>query len=124
MRLELLQSTFAVVRLGPADPIPGWAVDGDMLSITRTRDELSIVCDVNRVPPETTCRRGWRCLKVEGPLDFDIVGVLASLAGALARANVAIFVISTFDTDYVLVGEASLDRAVAALRAAGHTIDQ
>lgn len=124
MQLELLEDTFAIARLGPADPIPVWAVSGSLLSITRTRDELSIVCVADRVPPEVRCRRGWRCLKVEGPLDFELVGVLASLAAPLARAGVAIFVISAFDTDYVLVGEASLVHAIAALKATGHTIDE
>ncbi len=122
MRLDLLRGAYAIARLDATEPVPDWAASAGLLSVTRTPDELSIVCEAARVPAAVRCRRGWRCFKVEGPLDFSMVGVLAALAGPLARAGVPIFVISTFDTDYLLVDEANLDRAVVELESAGHRI--
>src|SRR5579872_57356 len=120
MQLDLLDGVFAVARL-PADAAtPNWAHAGDLLSITRTREELSIVR--GDVPDSVECQRGWRCLKVRGPLDFSLTGVLASLAVPLADAGVPIFVLSTFNTDYVLIPEASVQTATAALVRAGHTL--
>ncbi len=119
MQLDLLDPVFAVARLNPSDPVPAW---GELFSVTRTPDELSIVCEARLIPPGTQCQRGWRCLKVEGPLDFSLVGVLASIAGPLARAEVPIFALSTFDTDYILVKEGNLDRALAALQREGHVV--
>jgi hypothetical protein len=120
MHLDLLHGDYAVAKLPPDSAIPGWAAGGEFVSITRTRDELSIVATV--IPASVDSRRGWRCLKVRGPLDFSLTGILASLATPLADAGVPIFAISTFDTDYVLVFESDLDRAIAALEAAGHRV--
>jgi hypothetical protein len=123
MRLDVLSGEFAIVRLDPNVNIPAWAQPEqptEFLSITRTRDELSIVCESSQVPVELAAERGWRCLKVAGPLDFSLVGVLASLAEPLARAGIPIFSISTFDTDYLLVNAAKLEAAIAALESMGH----
>jgi hypothetical protein len=122
VQLDLLKTVFAIARLDSTESIPEWAVQSDFLSITRTADALSIVCEASLVPLEQKCQRGWRCLKVEGPLDFSLVGVLASIARTLAAAKVSIFVISTFDTDYILVTEANLDRAIEALKREGHVV--
>ena len=91
-------------------------------AIVRTAEELSIVCAEQAVPPGVICQRGWRGLKVAGPLDFALTGVLASLAGPLAEAAVSIFAISTYDTDYLLIREVQLDTAIDALRRAGHAV--
>jgi hypothetical protein len=93
-----------------------------VVSITRSPDELSIVCLEGRVPQTVSCERGWRCLEVVGPFTFETIGVLASLASPLASAGVPILCISTYDTDYLLVRERDLPRAVEALRAAGHAL--
>jgi hypothetical protein len=122
MRLELLRSVFAIVRLSPDAPVPAWVVSGEFLSVTRTPDELSLVCDERAVPLGHASKTGWRALKVEGPLDFSLIGVLASIAAPLAEAAVPIFVISTYDTDYVLVEVGHLARAITALRSAGHAV--
>lgn len=90
--------------------------------MTRTQDELSIVCDAVNVPSDVKQDRGWRCLKLDGPLDLSLTGVLASVLEPLAEARVSIFAIATFDTDYLLVPNAQLDSATAALRAAGHVV--
>jgi hypothetical protein len=96
---------------------------GDLFSVTRTADELSVVCRQEAVPEGIVCERGWRCLRVEGSMPFTIVGVLASLTTAVAKAGVAVFAFSTFDTDYLFVKEGDMPRAVASLRSAGHLVD-
>lgn len=123
LQLEILPSVLAVCRLGADEPLPDWALAGTFISITRTSDELSIVCLQEEVPPDVRCEKGWRCLRVEGPLEFSEIGVLASLTAALAAADVSLFALSTFDTDYLLVGEGDLERAVTALRGAGHQVE-
>jgi len=122
LRLEVLSWVFAVCRLGADAALPDWALASAFLSITRTSDELSVVCPQEAVPPEVRCEKGWRCLRVEGPLDFSEIGILASLTAVLAAADVSLFAISTFDTDYLLVKDVDLERGVAALREAGHRV--
>jgi hypothetical protein len=122
LTLLVLGDTFAVCRLGAAAPVPAWSAAGDFLSITRTAEELSVVCPERAVPEGAQCERGWRCLRVAGTVPFTAVGTLASLAGPLAEAGVSLFAVSTFDTDYLLVKGDELERAVGALRRAGHDV--
>lgn len=119
--LLVLGGTFAVCRLGKSAAVPAWAA-GDFLSVTRTAEELSVVCPEAAVPEGVRCERGWRCLRVAGTVPFSAVGVLASLAGPLAAAGVSLFAVSTFDTDYLLVKDDDMERAVGALRGAGHVV--
>jgi len=121
MLFSVLPDVLAVCRLDASAPIPGW-VRGDFVSITRTRDELSIVCAQANVPADVRCERDWRALKVEGQLDFALTGILVSIATPLANAGISIFAISTFDTDYVLVKADVLDKAIQVLQKAGHQI--
>jgi hypothetical protein len=123
LRLFLLDCQLAVCQLGADDEVPGWAGGGPFSSVTRTSQELSIVCREGAVPEGITCEGGWRIFQVEGPLDFALTGVLASIAGPLAEAGVSLFALSTFDTDYVMVRESDVERAARALRAAGHRVD-
>jgi hypothetical protein len=121
-----LDGLFAVCRLAAEAPLPAWAAggpSGSLVSITRTADELSIVCRQELVPEGVRCERGWRVLRVAGTLDFNLVGVLAALLAPLAEAGVAVFVLSTFDTDYLLVKDDRLDAADDALRRAGHGVE-
>ena len=120
LTLPVLPVTLAVCRLYASAQIPDWA--GNLFSITRTHDELSIVCPQRDVPAGIQCERDWRVLKVAGPLDFTLTGVLVALAAPLAQAGISIFAISTFDTDYVLGKEAKLESAVAVLSQAGHHV--
>lgn len=121
LTLSVLPETFAVCRLGPAEPIPDWALAANsFLSLTRTSDELSIVCPESAVPGDVQWERGWRVLKVDGPLDFAHTGILASLTTPLAEAGVSVFAVSTFDTDYLLVKQRVLNRARSVLTRAGH----
>lgn len=124
MELELWTTRLAVCRLGPNEAVPDWAMSGGGLaSVTRTPDELSIVVAEAFVPTGVRSEGRWRALKVAGPLAFSLTGVLASLATPLATAEVPIFVLSTFDTDWLLLREEHLPAGVAALEGAGHTVE-
>jgi hypothetical protein len=120
--LLLLDDLLSVCRL-PADaPVPDWAQGQALLALIRTPEELTIVCPEHFVPPGVILEPGWRALKVEGPLDFEQVGVLASLAAPLAEAGVSIFAVSTYSTDFILIKQSQVDLALAALHQAGHQI--
>ena len=121
MNLTIVPGEYAVCRLGPDASLPELDHDA-FFSVTRTADEMSIVCDVRSVPDGVECEAEWRILKIEGPLDFDLVGVLAAIASPLADAKVSVFAISTFETDYVLVRTCDLGRAVETLRSTGQTV--
>jgi len=122
LTLELVAGSYAVCRLGAAEPVPAWAAGGPFVSITRTDAELSVVCPQEAVPAAVLAERGFCCLRVAGPLGFGMTGVLASLSGPLASSGVSIFVVSTYDTDYLMVQERDLERAVDALTRAGHCV--
>lgn len=122
--INVFPEVFSVCRLAPAAEVPGWVREGIFISITRTADELSIVCAESAVPDDVQAERGWRILQIQGPLYFGLVGVLASITAPLADAGVSVFTISTYDTDYVLVKGPDLRRAVQALEAVGHTVRQ
>jgi uncharacterized protein len=113
---------FAVCRLPANAPLPEWAWSTPFASVTRTTDELSIVCAADGVPQQHRPTTPWVCLKIEGPFSFSEVGVLSSFIDPLAKKGVPIFAISTFDTDYVLVGEGSVETALQALTDAGHKL--
>lgn len=122
MTFTLLDGRFAVARLDPAAEMPAWASSGAFRSATRTPHELSIVCDERAVPRDVTAEGGWSCFALEGPIPFDTVGIAAEFTRVLAARNLSVFVISTFDTDYVLVKDAV--KAMQALRDAGHEVRQ
>jgi hypothetical protein len=102
--------------------VPSWAGQGRFSSITRTVEELTVVCEAARIPSTVRGERGWVSLRVAGQLDFSLTGVIASITAPLAAAKVSVFVVSTFDTDYVLLRQESLPSAIACLRAAGHEV--
>jgi len=122
LRLALLPEPVAICRLAPDAPLPAWAMSATHWSVTRTPDELSIVCPEIVVPPGVQASRGWRAFRVEGPVPLDQTGVLASVTGPLAAVHVSLFVLATYDTDYVLVPAAQRNAAIAALDAAGHEV--
>ncbi len=123
-QLSILPETFAIVGLSHGTSIPGWATQGSFFSVTRTPDELSIVVDETLVPTGVQSQGGWRVMKVHGPFILAEVGVLASLAGPLAAAKISAFVVSTFDTDYLLVANENLAPAISTLERAGHTFQK
>ncbi|HEY2016708.1 MAG TPA: ACT domain-containing protein [Bryobacteraceae bacterium] len=123
MNLTLVEGRLAVCRLAADSELPSWAISGrGFLSLTRTADEWSVVCAEQAVPPGIVRESGWRLLKVEGPLDFALTGILFSIAQPLSKAGVSIFALSTYDTDYVMVKEDRLPKAVEALESAGHIL--
>jgi uncharacterized protein len=123
MRLIVLEDEFGIARLKADAPVPKWATRGAITSVTRTDAELSIVCMAHAIPEGIKTEKSWKCLKIVGPLDFSLTGVLQSIAGPLAAAGLSIFAISTYDTDYILVHAQALDAAIETLRAAGHQIE-
>ncbi len=122
LELSVLPERFAISRLAGDSPIPAWAIQGPFFSVTRTGDELSVVTELSLVPPGVHSQAGWRVLKVHGPFVLSEIGVLAELAKPLAEANISLFAVSTFDTDYLLVASETLPATLAALERAGHTI--
>ena len=122
LRLRVLAGRFALCRLEPQAAVPAWASGDGLVCVTRTSEELSVVCPEDRVPSDARQMGGYVAIGVAGPLAPELVGVLASMATPLADASVPIVAIGTFDTDYLLVRAVDLDRAMTALRAAGHSI--
>jgi uncharacterized protein len=122
--LVVLGDRLAVCRLPTDQPLPAWAKPskGEFFSATSTPEEVSVIVAESRAPGAGKCERGFGLLKVHGPLDFGLVGIIAGLSGTLADAGVSIFAFSTYDTDYVMVKQKDLERAVAALRQAGYEV--
>lgn len=116
--MEALDGSYAICRLAAADPLPDWA-QGEFVSVTRTKDELSVVCLQSQVPDSVQTERNWRTIKIIGPLDFSMTGVIASLTTLLSDVDISVFVVSTFDTDYLLVKAEKFAAAVETLQQAG-----
>jgi uncharacterized protein len=119
LTISILPERLAVCRLSPDAALDHAALSGNLWSITRTADELSVVLPEENVQPGWLSEDGWRALKVLGPLDFSLVGILSQLSGALAAADVSLFALSTYDTDYILVKETDLTTSVRALESIG-----
>jgi uncharacterized protein len=117
-----LNERIAVVRMEPRDEVPEWAWTGSLAAVVRTVDELTIVCDQKVVPGHLRCECDWTALKLEGPMALSLTGVLASLLGPLSFASIPVFVVSTFDTDYILVKADNVQRARDIFKAQGHDV--
>jgi hypothetical protein len=122
LELSVLPQRLAVCRLDPDEAIPDWLAECDFWSATRTDEEMSVVVPEARVPAAWQLARGWRCLKVRGPLEFSMTGVISSLASPLAEASISLFAISTYDSDYILVRDEDLDKARDVLSECGHVL--
>jgi hypothetical protein len=122
LTLTVLPEKYAIARLDPGADVPAWSAGGRFNSISRTPDELSIVCAESGVPAGVTCEPGWRVFRCEGPLDFSLPGIIASLAEPLADAGIPIFPIATYHTDYLLIKDNHLETAVQALARYGHAV--
>lgn len=119
MRFKLLEDTFSVCKIARAEQIP-W--DEPFVFVGKTDTEISLVCPTKAVPLQCAQEEtGWRCFRVEGPLDFSLVGILSKITGMLAKEEIPVFAVSTFDTDYLLVREAYLPRARETLEQSGDT---
>ena len=122
LTLHLLPELFGVCRLDPVSPFPDWACKGDLFSITRTADEWSVVCLDSLIPSHLQAEKSWRILKVLGPLDLSLTGILAEISAVLAARQISIFALSTYDTDYILVKQKDIEHAVDALKRAGYEV--
>lgn len=122
LTLTVLSDFFAVCRLDAGAAVPAWATSGEFFSITRTAEELSVVCQQAVVPDGVRCERDWRCVQAAGPIPFSAVGVMASLVQPLAEVGISVFAVSTFDTDYLLVKGTDLAQAFDVWRWCGHTV--
>jgi hypothetical protein len=124
LSLTLLPERFGICRFDPNASVPNWALTCPFYSVTRTPEEVSVVCYERLIPEETPCEKGWRCLKVRGPIDFSETGILSSLAQPLARADISIFALSTYDTDYLFVKEGNLRKTIEILSVEGFSTIQ
>jgi len=123
MNFTLLPNRYAICKFKVELPLPEWVYSSGFYSITRTKDELSVVTvQTDSIPEETICNNGWRILKVAGPLDLSLVGIISEISGILRSKDIPIFVISTFDTDFILVKQKDLDCAISALHEKGHSL--
>jgi hypothetical protein len=121
--VDVRPGEYTVARLAADAPVPPGLLDlPGLVSVTRTPDELSVVCPAENAPDVEDAQVGWRLLTVRGPLEFTLTGIMAALSGELAAAGVSLFAMSTYDTDHLLVKSVDLRRAVHALRDAGHDV--
>lgn len=113
--LSLMTEKLGICALGQSSPIPEWLSGSEFFTVTRTPDELSIVCPQDNIPGNVMAEKDWRAFKLESVLDISSVGIVASLADPLAAAGISIFYISTYKTNYLLVEEKSLDKTIEIL---------
>jgi Uncharacterized conserved protein len=123
LTLQLLEDKFGVCRLNYQDKIPDFAINSEFYSITGTKDELSVVCLQKDIPEGLRCEPDWRIFKIEGVLDFSLIGILSSISSVLAKEGISIFAVSTYDTDYILVKDKDIDHAIKALLADNYQIN-
>jgi len=118
--LSVLEETFSIHRLAPDASLPEAVSECDFYSLSKTTDELSLVCPEHLAVKSEKSNPDWKCLKVAGPLDFELTGILAGITEVLAKEKLSVFAISTFDTDYILIKKQGLTAAISALQRAGY----
>jgi hypothetical protein len=119
-KLKLLDDDFGIVKMDPDRPVPAWAMECPFYSVTRTESELTIVCPEKGIPAHIEYDGSWKCIQVEGVFDFEAIGVIASLSGALSQSGISIFVISSYITDYILIKHKNAERAIRVLKDLGN----
>lgn len=124
LRIRLLQGTYAVCQIKDTENILNCFDEKDFFSITKTEDEISVVMLQDKISNDVKAEKDWRILKVEGTLDFSLIGILAKISGILAKNSISIFVISTFNTDYILVKEEKIEKAMTVLSEEGYEISK
>ena len=122
LQLSLLKDRYGICSLPATAPIPDWALKESLVSITRTEQELTIVCRLDLIPSQYKCDLNWRCFRVDGTFDLNQIGVISSISSPLADAGISIYVISTYKTDYFLIQEDKLDQTISVLSNSGHSI--
>jgi hypothetical protein len=125
MNLMILDGIYAIYKYKVETPLPRWIRSSDLYSITKTRDELSVVAIQNdRMLKDVFINRDWRIIKIEGPLDFSLVGIIADISAVFKKRQIPIFTLSTYDTDYVLVKQNDLYAGIQALKESGYNVLQ
>jgi hypothetical protein len=123
MNFEVLESNYAIYRFGTGSELPQWVYSSGFYSITKTKDEISVVAVQNDlISSDIVCNKDWRIIKIEGPLDFSLVGILADISAIFKRKKISVFTISTYDTDYFLIKQKDLDTGVHALIENDHEV--
>ena len=120
--ISVLKDSYAVCRLNAFEGIPDWALGSPLSSVTRTSEELSVVCPAEVVPENVDCEQNWKCLKIQGPLALNEAGIVSGITTSLASADISVFVLSTYETDYILVKQMNLAKAAKVLTESGHEI--
>ncbi|RPH52944.1 MAG: ACT domain-containing protein [Desulfobacteraceae bacterium] len=123
LTLTLLKELLAVSRLSPEEGIPDWALKSPFLSVTRAGDELSLVTIAGIVPAGILSENGWRCIKIKGPLNFSETGILSLLIYPLAGSKIPVFVISTYETDYIMIKKENLSAVISIFSKEGHIVE-
>lgn len=122
--LSLIKGTFGVCKLRKTDEVPEWVKNDKFTSVTRTDEELSIVCSQEDIPQEITAELNWKILKIDGILDFSLIGIITKIRSILVENGMSIFVISTFNTDYILIKSEIFDQSISILKEEGYTINK
>ena len=122
LKIKLLDGTYAVCQMENIEKVPSWVEEKGFFSVTKTEDEISVVMLQDKISKDIKAEKDWRILKVEGTLDFSLIGILAKISSVLAENQISIFVISTFNTDYILVKEEKIEKAMAVLSQEGYEI--
>jgi hypothetical protein len=122
LKIKLLDGTYAVCQMENTEKVPSWVEEKGFFSVTKTEDEISVVMLQDKISKEIKAEKDWRILKVEGTLEFSLIGILAKISSVLAENQISIFVISTFNTDYILVKEEKIEKAMAVLNLEGYEI--
>jgi hypothetical protein len=122
MTITILENTYSIYQFDVNSELPQWIYQSEFYSVTRTRDEISVVAIQTDVSAGIKCSRDWKILKVEGPLDFSLVGIIAGISNVLKDKGISIFTISTYDTDYILLGGKDLNEGIYALEENGYII--
>lgn len=124
LKLKLLDGIYAVCRFEDSKKVPSWVNEKEFFSVTKTEDEISVVMLQDKILSDVKAEKDWRILKVEGTLDFSLIGILAKISGILAKNSISIFVISTFNTDYILVKEEKIEESILVLSEEGYEISK
>ena len=124
LRIRLLQGTYAVCQIKDTENILNCFDEKEFFPITKTEDEISVVMLQDKISSDVKVEKDWRILKVEGTLDFSLIGILAKISEILAKNSISIFVISTFNTDYILVKEEKVEKAILVLSEEGYEISK
>jgi hypothetical protein len=119
-KLKLIDDDFGIVKMDPDRPVPAWAMESPFYSVTHTESELTIVCPEKGIPAHIEYDGSWKCIRVEGVFDFEAIGVIASLSGALSQSGISIYVVTSYITDYFLIKRKHIEKAIWALEQQGH----